>query len=178
MPKMGMKIKEKTFAEKRERLYTLKKDIEIKEIQLATLRSEFDKTESDTSEQSETLAQFDEKLSDIEKDFNEKKTLLDKRKADQEKHSKAVQQTSETIDIIREELTTVSRSLDSKKNEYNLTKSLVENLEGFPEAIKFLKKKANWNKHAPLLSDIITCDEKYRVNHRELPRNVHELLCR
>lgn len=159
----GYEDKRKTFAEKRERLYTLKKDIEIKEIQLATLRSEFDKTESDTSEQSETLAQFDEKLSDIEKDFNEKKTLLDKRKADQEKHSKAVQQTSETIDIIREELTTVSRSLDSKKNEYNLTKSLVENLEGFPEAIKFLKKKANWNKHAPLLSDIITCDEKYRV---------------
>ena len=40
---------------------------------------------------------------------------------------------------------------------------MVENLEGFPEAIKFLKKKANWNKNAPLLSDIITCDEKYRV---------------
>ncbi len=155
--------KRRSFSEKRERLYTLKKDIEIKEIQLDTLKAEFAKTESDTSEQSETLAQFDEKLLTIQKEYNEKKKLLDKRKADEEKHTKAVQQTSETIDIIREELTTVSRSLDSKKNEFNLTKSLVENLEGFPEAIKFLKKKANWNKTAPLLSDIITCDEKYRV---------------
>lgn len=153
----------KTFTEKRERLYTLKKEIEIKEIQLETLKNEFSKTESDTSEQSETLAQFDEKLAEVEKELNTKKKTLDKRKADEEKHTKAIQKTTETIDIIRDELTTVSRKLDSRKNEYNLTKSLVENLEGFPEAIKFLKTKANWNKTAPLLSDIITCDEKYRV---------------
>src|SRR6185436_7114681 len=35
------------------------------------------------------------------------------------------------------------------------------NLEGFPEAIKFLKKKIA--KNAPLLSDILTCSEEYRV---------------
>src|SRR5690606_8047593 len=45
--------------------------------------------------------------------------------------------------------------------EYNLTKSLVENLEGFPEAIKFLKKKIA--KNAPLLSDILTTSEEYRI---------------
>ncbi|MCK5702023.1 MAG: chromosome segregation protein SMC, partial [Cyclobacteriaceae bacterium] len=56
-----------------------------------------------------------------------------------------------------------ARKLDARQNEYNLTKSLVDNLEGFPEAIKFLKKKASWNKNAPLLSDIISCDEKFRV---------------
>ncbi|HCD86820.1 MAG TPA: chromosome segregation protein SMC, partial [Algoriphagus sp.] len=62
-----------------------------------------------------------------------------------------------------EELTTSSRKLDSKQNEYNLTKSLVENLEGFPEAIKFLKKNSSWGKDIPLLSDLLTTDEKYRV---------------
>lgn len=159
----GFEDNRKSFTEKRERLYTLKKEIEIKEIQLETLKTEFAKTESDTSEQSETLAQFDVKLASVEKDLNSKRKVLDKRKTDEEKHSNAIQKTTETIDIIREELTTVSRKLDSRKNEYNLTKSLVENLEGFPEAIKFLKKKANWNKNAPLLSDIITCDQKYRV---------------
>jgi len=53
--------------------------------------------------------------------------------------------------------------LDARQNEYQLTKSLVENLEGFPEAIKFLKKKVEWTKNAPLLSDILTCPEEYRV---------------
>jgi chromosome segregation protein len=40
---------------------------------------------------------------------------------------------------------------------------LVENLEGFPEAIKFLKKNQSWGKDVPLLSDLLTTDEKYRV---------------
>src|SRR6185503_7438378 len=52
---------------------------------------------------------------------------------------------------------------DARQNEYQLTKSLVENLEGFPEAIKFLKKNVGWTKNAPLLSDILSTSEEYRV---------------
>lgn len=153
----------KTYTSKRERLFNLKKEIEIKEIQLYTLKSEFEKTETDSTEQSETLDRFDEKLAILEEQREEKGKRLEKRKTEEERHTKAIQDTADTIDIIREELTQVGRKLDSRNNEYNLTKSLVENLEGFPEAIKFLKKKANWNKNAPLLSDIIACDDKYRV---------------
>src|SRR6185436_9470841 len=68
-----------------------------------------------------------------------------------------------TSDMIREEMNEHSRKLDSRQNEYQLTKSLVENLEGFPEAIKFLKKNVGWTKNAPLLSDIISTSEEYRV---------------
>jgi chromosome segregation protein len=60
-------------------------------------------------------------------------------------------------------LTKVNRKIDSKKNEYNLIKSLVDNLEGFPESIKFLSKNKNWDKQAPLLSDIFYCSPEYRV---------------
>lgn len=151
------------FSSRREKLYTLRKEIEIKEIQLDTLTNELEKTQSDTTEQAETVASFDERINELEQELNDKKAKLEKRKAEEERHRKATTETEETIQTIREELTKISRQLDSKNNEYNLTKSLVENLEGFPEAIKFLKKKANWNKNAPLLSDIITCDEKYRV---------------
>src|SRR5690606_11825224 len=69
--------------------------------------------------------------------------------------------TEKTIVVIREEMTATGRKLDARQNEYNLTKSLVENLEGFPEAIKFLRKKVS--KKAPLLSDILTCPEAYRI---------------
>src|SRR5690606_6657308 len=62
-------------------------------------------------------------------------------------------------------LATENRTLDAKTNEYNLNKSLIDNLEGFPESIKFLKKnaKSNKTKEAPLLSDVIYCKEEYRV---------------
>ncbi|MBK8352426.1 MAG: hypothetical protein IPL21_12295 [Saprospirales bacterium] len=41
---------------------------------------------------------------------------------------------------------------------------MIDNLEGFPESIKFLKKNVNWLKDTPLLSDIIYSEEKYRVS--------------
>ncbi|MEO0470047.1 MAG: AAA family ATPase, partial [Bacteroidota bacterium] len=52
---------------------------------------------------------------------------------------------------------------DAKQNEYNLTKDLVENLEGFPASVKFLKKNAAWMKDAPLLSDVFAVPDKFKV---------------
>lgn len=152
-----------SFNQHKDTLYQLKKEQEIKEIQLNALETEFERTETDTSEQAQNVESFDKRIQELEKELEAKEKHLDKRKKEEEKHRNTTQKTEETIQVIREELTKVGRTLDSKNNEYNLTKSLVENLEGFPEAIKFLKKKANWNKQAPLLSDILTCDEKYRV---------------
>lgn len=63
----------------------------------------------------------------------------------------------------REELSKSDRILDSKRNEFKLTKSMVENLEGFPESIKFLNKESGWKAQAPLLSDIIYVKENYRT---------------
>ncbi|MGW8123445.1 chromosome segregation protein SMC [Roseivirga echinicomitans] len=155
--------KSKAFNEKRETLYNLKKEIEIKEIQLQTLNRELEKTTSDTSEQSANLESFDTKLEEIGRILEQKKKDLETKKSQEEKQRTSIESTEETIDVVREKLTKLSRKLDSQRNEYNLTKSLVENLEGFPEAIKFLKKKASWSKNAPLLSDILTCDDRYRI---------------
>ncbi len=40
---------------------------------------------------------------------------------------------------------------------------MVENLEGFPESIQYLVKSKDWDKGAPLLSDLIYVREEYRV---------------
>ncbi len=44
------------------------------------------------------------------------------------------------IITIKDDLILQNRIIDSKQNEFNLTQSIIDNLEGFPEAIKFLKK--------------------------------------
>ena len=95
--------------------------------------------------------------------MNEAQNEFDILKSKQEDQNLKIEETARVVELIREELTQVSRKLDSKTNEFNLTKSLVENLEGFPEAIKFLKKNPSWGKDFPLLSDMLTTDEKYRV---------------
>ncbi len=152
-----------SYRVKKDKVHEIQKDYEIKEIQIHTLQQELDKTSSDTTEKSASLDAFDEKITEIAESIEEKNSQLEQLKLEENQLQKRCKSTEKTIEVVRDELLEQSRILDAKRNEYNLTKSLVENLEGFPEAIKFLKKKAEWGKQAPLLSDILTCDEAYRV---------------
>ena len=153
----------RNFRQRREDVYQASKDLEIKQIQLSTLKQELEKTSSDTSQQSANLEEFEYKLQEISALRSDKQKELDQLKNEEEALQQRIEATTRTLEVIKEESTQVSRKLDARQNEYNLTKSLVENLEGFPEAIKFLKKNASWGKNAPLLSDIITCPEEYRI---------------
>lgn len=148
---------------KQEAYYQANKSFEIKQIQLSTLKQELEKAAEDSSTQSASLEEFESKLAVLTADKEKKDAEFDSLKAKEEDLKARIEQTQKTIEVIREELSTTNRKLDARQNEYNLTKSLVDNLEGFPEAIKFLKKQSKWGKNAPLLSDILTCPEEYRV---------------
>ncbi|AMQ56932.1 chromosome segregation protein SMC [Algoriphagus sanaruensis] len=151
------------FDRLKDRVYQLGKEVEIKQIQLSTLKQELERTSSDDSSQEANLVEFEEKMVELKSQLDEASAEFQLLKSKQEDQDQKIEETNRVIEMIREELTTSSRKLDSKTNEFNLTKSLVENLEGFPEAIKFLKKNSTWGKDVPLLSDLLTTDEKYRV---------------
>ena len=150
------------FQNTREEVFQLEKEIEIKEIQLSAIRTDLSQSKEDTSQHSANLEEFDSKLKVITKERDEKTSGFETLKATEEQNHSKQSSVQQQIDLIREELSSTNRELDAKENEYNLTKSLVDNLEGFPEAIKFLSKNKQW-KNAPLLSDVITCPEEYRV---------------
>jgi chromosome segregation protein len=147
--------------EKQEESFRINKDVEIREIQISTLKQELEKTASDTTQQNASLLEFENKLHVLQEDLSHKNTAHENLKRDEEVVQQRIADAEKTIEMIREELNATGRKLDARQNEYNLTKSLVENLEGFPEAIKFLKKKVG--KNAPLLSDILTTSEEFRV---------------
>ncbi|MFM7858596.1 MAG: chromosome segregation protein SMC, partial [Flammeovirgaceae bacterium] len=148
---------------KQEESFQLNKELEIREIQLASFKQELERTATDSSQQSASLAEFDKKLVLLTEEISQKNSYLDKLKREEEDVYQRIASLEKTIDMIREEMTENGRKLDARQNEFQLTKSLVENLEGFPEAIKFLKKNVGWTKNAPLLSDIISTTEEYRV---------------
>ncbi|MDH5475095.1 MAG: chromosome segregation protein SMC [Cyclobacteriaceae bacterium] len=152
-----------THREKQNEVYQFTKDVEIKEIQLSSLKQELEKTATDTSSHSTNLEEFEKKTTLLGNLLDKKNSHLSTLKEKDNDLEKRIENTEKTIEVIREEQSQVNRKLDARQNEFNLTKSLVENLEGFPEAIKFLKKKSGWKKEAPLLSDILTCPDEYRV---------------
>lgn len=99
-----------------------------------------------------------------EKTKIEAETILQDLVTKQEKLQTEKEDLDKQIKQFKDEFARKNRILDAKLNEYNLTKSLVDSLEGFPESIKFLKKNDSWAKDAPLLSDIIYCSEEYRIS--------------
>jgi chromosome segregation protein len=151
------------YSSKKDLVYQLRKDQEIHQIQLSTLKQELEKTATADNSQEENLSDFEDKLVLLREELDIKNTQLAKVTANEEAQQKQIEQLNHTVDLIREEITVSGRKLDARQNEYNLTKSMVDNLEGFPEAIKFLKKNSSWGKDTPLLSDILTTEEKYRV---------------
>lgn len=147
--------------EKQEESFQLKKAIEIREIQISSFKQELERSATDSNEQSASLEEFENKIVDLQQSIKQKNETLESLKQQEENIQQRTSDLEKTIEMIREEMNSASRKLDARQNEYNLTRSLVDNLEGFPEAIKFLKKKVG--KNAPLLSDIITCPEEFKV---------------
>jgi len=148
--------------ERQEESFQINKDLEIREIQVSSFKQELEKTASDSSMQSASLVEFENKLRVLQEELNVQNAEQERLKQEEDDVQERIASVEKTIDMIREEMNVTGRKLDARQNEYNLTKSLVENLEGFPEAIKFLKK-SKVAKNAPLLSDILTTSEEYRV---------------
>ncbi|MGK6351417.1 chromosome segregation protein SMC [Parapedobacter sp. DT-150] len=144
-------------------IYKLEKEIAVLRIQYDALEQESLRNVTDAESKASELDQFNTLVLQLE----------GQTEALQQEYGRAVQAETElqqlltdteaTIQAHKDALTRDNRQVDAKQNEYNLTKSLVDNLEGFPESIRFLRKNAGWKKQHPLFSDILFCKEEYRI---------------
>lgn len=144
-------------------IYKLEKDIAVLNIQKEALQQESLRTLTDTSSKEEELNEFNLAVTNLEDRVAVQQELFDDAMSAEESLQAAMHTVEQRLQQTREQLSKESRLVDAKQNEYNLTKSLVDNLEGFPESIKFLRKNAGWKKSYPLFSDILFCQEDYRV---------------
>ena len=153
-----------TFRRQQDEVYQLRKELEVKQMQLNVSRQELEKNAADSDARSADLSKFDTQAASLATQLEEKQEALRTTEREQELWQQEVEQLTQDIEATKADLAQLNRAQDATQNEYNLTKSLVDNLEGFPEAIKFLKKNVEWAKNAPLLSDIVTCSEEYRIS--------------
>lgn len=175
--KLDIEDKRRLFDERRSGVDALRN--QYQQIQRNQFDAEKKVAVADTSIQNLQRAQAqltDEKqsrelqLEQLQRELLEKEESLEARRIDlqqlQEQHERTRENIFETqaqLEILRNELAEENRKLDAKRNEYNLLKSLIDSMEGYPESIKFLHKNPNWNHSAPILSDIIYVKEEYRA---------------
>jgi chromosome segregation protein len=144
-------------------IYKAEKDSEILQIQEQALEQESLRNMEDASGKEVELSHFNQVLAELQYRTETFEKELELAVDAEDKLQEQIKATDSELTGVKDQIVSESRRLDAKQNEYNLTKSLVDNLEGFPESIRFLKKNTEWAKNAPLFSDVLFCREEYRV---------------
>ncbi len=148
--------------QKQNEVFQLHKTLEISNVQIQNTILELERLQEQQLNADEDGRVLEEQLQEAQLILEEKTSELVRLQAKEENLVQQIEKTEADIELLKEQLVELNRTLDSRQNQYTLTKSLVENMEGFPEAIKFLCQSDNWSKPAPLLSDIIVCEPEYK----------------
>ena len=144
-------------------IYKAEKDLDILQIQQQALEQESQRNMEDVSSKEAELSHFNKAIAELESRAATQEYEYQLAVDFENKLNQQIQDNEEQLNHLKDTLTREGRKLDAKQNEYNLTKSLVDNLEGFPESIRFLKGNTTWAKNSPLFSDVLFCHEDYRV---------------
>ena len=155
--------KQKAYAEREKKIVDHEKKSAVNKATKDSLQRNLDQNKQESLFKLEELQSLEEQYKKLESGRAELESRLHDLLEEDKNTQEEIIRLEAELTTFQQDLNKENRAIDSKQNEYNLTKSLVENLEGFPEAVKFLRKNARWAKETPLLSDIIYCDEKYRI---------------
>jgi len=144
-------------------IYKTEKEIDILNIQQQALEQESQRNMEDATNKEAELSHFNQVVAELQYRAESMEKDLHLLVEAEKKLQAQIKDIESELEAIRDTIIKDSRKLDAKQNEYNLTKSMVDNLEGFPESIRFLRKTSGWAKNAPLFSDVLFCREEYRV---------------
>ncbi len=143
--------------------FDAEKKVAVADTNINNLQRSIAQIEDEQRQRAEMLERLEDERKQKEKELEDKKTSLDQLKEQNAFTKEQILDTQSALEILRAELAGENRTLDAKQNEYDLLKSLVDKMEGYPESVKFLHKNNAWNHTAPLLSDIIYVKEEYRA---------------
>jgi len=145
--------------------FELEKHKAVNSNQIEGLEQDLKRSQEAIGHRREEVVGLNDKMNTLEVQTKQKGDAIEALEKAEEERQSQLEKTEASLEELNKKRTKVNRSLDAKRNEYKLTKSMVENLEGFPESIRFLSttKSKDWNKDTPLLSDLIYVKEEYRV---------------
>jgi chromosome segregation protein len=133
-------------------------DTSIQNLQRATYQI----TEENSTRDAQ-LQHLQIELTEKEETLENKRNDLQQLQEHQEKTKEQIFATQGELESLRAKLAEENRIYDAKRNEYNLLKSMVDKMEGYPESVKFLHNNNGWNHKAPILSDIIYVKPEFRA---------------
>ena len=144
-------------------VYELEKGRAVNQNQIQNLRADLERRAEDRERRRSEVASLRERFQTMDADEAEKIAALQTLEAAETQRRTDLDTARERREAVQQDLQKLNRTLDAQRNEYQLTKSMVENMEGFPESIQFLSRHKKFKGKAPLLYDLVLVEERYRV---------------
>lgn len=144
-------------------VYELEKQKAININQIENLFGEVDRNKTTLDQRIKELEGLRKSIEEVIKEENRLTSSVANLEQQEEHRVAKIREKEELYQKANQDLALVNRQLDALRNEHKLTKSMVENLEGFPESIKYLSQHEDFGKKHLLLSDVMTAPEEYRV---------------
>jgi chromosome segregation protein len=139
--------------------YELEKNIAVNNNQIINARSEIGRNQKDKQAKELEIDQWRSKARDLEAWLLVHREDLKTLEEEENNRQLALDQLGRAVEEAEQKLQQINRVLDAKKNEYKLTKSMLESMEGFPESIRFLSKNKDWAAEGVLLSDTLYVED-------------------
>ena len=118
-------------------LFELEKQKAINSNQIENLKRDIEHSQDEAKIRGTENATLKHNIGELEKEEKGLASLLESLQQAEEKRQNALEAGEEKVDVLTSKVQKTHRDLDAKRNEYTLTKSMVENFEGFPESIRF-----------------------------------------
>ncbi len=154
---------ENQMQQTRQKTHLAEKEVVVKQTELDSQIKSAQQSLFENEERQKQLSEIERDIKGFESKIKKQSSLLAEIEQKEAENLQRIADLEIALDKSRTALSNDARILDARQNEYKLTKNMVDSLQGFPEAIKFLKKNAPWLKDALLLSDILYSEEQYRA---------------
>ncbi|MBK7232789.1 MAG: chromosome segregation protein SMC [Saprospiraceae bacterium] len=141
-------------------IFDLEKRLAIDNNQVENLELDIQRCKSEMASKQSDLKNILEEKAKLELKYSELTKIIQKTVQEEEERKLLLSQKKKILEERTSQTALQTRKRDSKKNEFDLLKSMIEKMEGFPESSIFLSQ--NWKKDTPILLDLIYTDEKYR----------------
>ncbi|MEO7309539.1 MAG: chromosome segregation protein SMC [Chitinophagaceae bacterium] len=143
--------------------FDAEKQVAVADASIMNLNRSIIQLQEEQEQRRDDLQRLEREKEDRERELEDKKKFLNELQTQHQRTKEQILAGQGEMETLRSKLVDENRKLDARRNEYDLLKSLIDNMEGYPESVKFLHKNPNWNHQSPILSDIIYVKEECRA---------------
>lgn len=150
-------------AQMQKEFFEAEKKVAVWETSIQNLQRSILQMEQEQNTRQSTLVSLEAEKEQKEALIADKRQALEQAQQTNVSIQKGLEETRHEMEMLRNKLALETRTLDARQNEFDLLKSMIDKMEGYPDSVKFLHNNAQWNVVAPLLSDVIYVQEAYRA---------------